>query len=292
MTQRVVDVQSVMKLFDKHAALKGITLTADAGDVIGLLGKNGAGKTTLLEVLLGFSPPSTGQSHVFGASSMELPNNVKARIGFTPQQDELVQLFSAKQQLELIASFYANWDRELVDRLLRSWEVPLDRQIGKMSVGERQKLSAVLAMGHRPDLLVLDEPVASLDPIARRKLLREIIDISSSGERTVLFSTHIVSDLERVANKVWILKEGRIAWQGEIDALKESVVRLHIHGRGELPTVIYLPGGHSGRVHNNRASIVVTHWQQDQLEELRQKLDAEIEIESLSLEDIFMELHA
>lgn len=292
MMQQVVDIQSVTKLFDKHAALKDVTLAADAGDVIGLLGKNGAGKTTLLEVLLGFSPPSAGQSYVFGASSMELPNNAKARIGFTPQQDELVQLFSARQQLELIASFYANWDRELVDRLLRSWEVPLDRQIDKMSVGERQKLSAVLAMGHCPDLLVLDEPVASLDPIARRKLLREIIDISSSGERTVLFSTHIVSDLERVANKVWILKEGRIAWQGDIDALKESVVRLHIHGRSELPNVIYLPGGHSGRVHNNRASIVVTHWQPDQLEELRKKLDAEIEVESLSLEDIFMELHA
>lgn len=292
MRQWVVEMESVSKFFDKRAALNDVTLTADSGDVIGLLGKNGAGKTTLLQVLLGFSPPSAGQSRVFGVNSMELPNDVKARIGFAPQQDELVELLSAQQQLELIASFHTNWDRELVDRLVRTWEIPLDRHVTKMSVGERQKLSAVLAMGHRPDLLVLDEPVASLDPIARRKLLREIIDISSSGERTVLFSTHIVSDLERVANKVWILKEGRIAWRGEIDALKESVVRLHIHGRGELPNVIYLPGGHGGRVHANRTTIVVMDWQENQLEALRQKLDADIEIESLSLEDIFLELHA
>ena len=120
---------------------------------------------------------------------------------------------------------------QLIERLVAEWSVPLDRRIATLSVGERQKLSVLAALGHQPDLLVLDEPVASLDPIARRQFLHELFAIAESHARAVLFSSHIVSDLERAANKVWIVKDGRLHWQGEIDALKESVVRLQIRAR-------------------------------------------------------------
>ena len=104
----------------------------------------------------------------------------------------------------------------------REWEVDLNQRVKNMSVGQRQKLSILLGLGHRPDVLILDEPVASLDPVARRQFLEQIIEVASDGNRSVVFSSHIVSDVERLANKIWILKDQRMYWQGDFDSLKDA----------------------------------------------------------------------
>lgn len=291
MTQPVVNVRELAKSFGAKSVLNGISAAAQAGDIIGVLGKNGAGKTTLLEVLLGLSPPSSGSAEILGENSLQLSEAVKAQIGFVPQQDELVDLLTGTQQLKVTAAFYRRWDRELVDRLSAEWQIPLTRRIQTLSVGERQKLSLLLALGHQPLLLVLDEPVASLDPIARRGFIRQILDVADSGNRTVLFSSHIVSDLERVANKVWIIKDGALAWQGDLDALKESVVRLHIRARKELPAALEVPHQMSSRIDGRHATVAVTHWRHEQTALLAADLDADLEVENLGLEDIFVELH-
>src|SRR5690606_34366911 len=235
MADPIVRAEALGKRFGSKQVLDDISVTAEAGDVVAVLGKNGAGKTTLLELLLGFGPPSSGKAEVFGHTATALPEAAKARIGFVPQQDELVELLTGAQQLKIGESFHRRWDHALVERLTREWEVPLGRRVSTLSVGERQKISLLLALGHHPDLLVLDEPVASLDPLARRDFLKQLLASADQEGRTVLFSSHIVSDLERAANKAWIVKDGRLAWHGELDALKESVVRLHIRGRRPLP---------------------------------------------------------
>lgn len=291
MTQPVVQAQGLSKAFGAKRVLDGISATAEAGDVIGVLGKNGAGKTTLIEILLGFGPPTEGSAQVLGETSMQLSESAKAQIGFVPQQDELVDILTGAHQLSLTASFHRRWDRALISRLATDWEVPLDRRISKLSVGERQKLSLLLALGHRPSLLVLDEPVASLDPIARRSFITELIDESRDEQRTVLFSSHIVSDLERVANKIWVLKHGRLAWAGDLDTLKDSVVRLHIHGRRALPPDLGVPNALSSRVDGVHATVAAASWTGAETSALATRLDADLEVESLSLEEIFVELH-
>ncbi|HZF32036.1 MAG TPA: ABC transporter ATP-binding protein [Gammaproteobacteria bacterium] len=291
MTQPVVSAQGLSKSFDAKRVLNGISAAAEIGDVIGVLGKNGAGKTTLLEVLLGFSPPSEGTAEVFGEPSMHLSESAKAKIGFVPQQDELVDILTGRHQLNVTAAFHRHWDAALIERLATEWEVPLDRRIANLSVGERQKLSLLLALGHRPELLVLDEPVASLDPIARRRFIAELIDGGAGAQRTVLFSTHIVPDLERAANKVWIVKDGRLAWAGDLDALKESVVRLHIRARRALPADLRVPNALSSRVDGAHATVAAVNWHGDQGTALAASLDADLEVESLGLEEIFVELH-
>jgi ABC-2 type transport system ATP-binding protein len=160
----------------------------------------------------------------------------------------------------------------------------------KMSVGERQKLSVVQALAHRPELLVLDEPVASLDPIARRRFLRQLLDIADIGNRSVVFSSHIVSDLERAASRLWILKDGRIVWQGELDDIKERVVRLHVRAARPL-AVPDLPGQLSSRIDGRSAVITVAEWSPERETRVRALLDAQIEVEPLGLEDIFVEMH-
>ncbi|RPI57752.1 MAG: ABC transporter ATP-binding protein, partial [Lysobacterales bacterium] len=235
MPEPLVIARNLTKIFGSKVALDDVSAEVFPGDIVGVLGKNGAGKTTLLETVLGFSPPTRGSTTVFGENALELSAAAKGRIGFVPQQDELLGVLNGKQLLAIVASFHADWGRELIDRLVAEWGVRLDQRIATLSVGERQKLSVLAALGHHPDLLVLDEPVASLDPIARRQFLHELFRIAESPTRAVLFSSHIVSDLERAANKVWIVKDGRLHWQGDLDALKESVVRLHIHARAPLP---------------------------------------------------------
>jgi ABC-2 type transport system ATP-binding protein len=291
MSDPAVMAHNLTKRFDGPAVLDGISVVAAPGDVIGVLGKNGAGKTTLLEVLIGFSPPSDGSSEIFGHDSMRLPPAVKARIGFVPQQDELVDMMTGEQQLHAAACLHPRWNGALIDRLARDWGVQRRERIWKLSVGERQKLSLLLALGHEPDLLVFDEPVASLDPVARRDFLQQIWDLSADAGRTILFSSHIVSDLERAANTIWILKDGRLAWQGPLDALKESVVRLHIRARNALGTHLDVPNLLASRIDGRQAVLSVSGWDPAAEEPLARQLDADVDVEPLGLEEIFLELH-
>jgi ABC-2 type transport system ATP-binding protein len=291
MAEPIVSARDVTKLFGEKVALDGVSVDVLPGDIVGVLGKNGAGKTTLLETLLGFSPPSRGSVAVFGEDALHMSSAAKGRIGFLPQQDELFAMLNGKQHLGIVSAFHANWDRALIEHLIAEWSVPLTRRIDSLSVGERQKLAVLSALGHHPDLLVLDEPVASLDPIARRQFLQQLFTIAENDKRAVLFSSHIVSDLERAANKVWIVKDGRLHWQGELDALKESVVRLHIQARAPLPPDLGIPNTLATRTNGNSATATVVQWQPALADELAMRLDASVEVEALGLEDIFLELH-
>jgi ABC-2 type transport system ATP-binding protein len=138
---------------------------------------------------------------------------------------------------------------------------------------------------------VLDEPVASLDPIARRDFLRQLLDVADLAGRTVIFSSHIVSDLERAANKLWILKEGRLAWAGELDSLKERVVRLHVKADSELIQSADWPGLLSRRIEGSRGVFTVGNWSATEEQRIAEMFSAPVEAEPLGLEEIFVELH-
>ncbi|HEX3836571.1 MAG TPA: ABC transporter ATP-binding protein [Steroidobacteraceae bacterium] len=291
MTESLITTRGLGKTIGSKTILRDVSVAVSPGTVVGIIGKNGAGKTTLLEILLGFSPASSGTAQLFGHDSFTLPAAIRGRIGFVPQQDELVNPITGRQQLALIAALQARWNHELIDRLQSAWEVPLDQTIQELSGGERQKLSILLALGHEPDVLLLDEPMASLDPVSRRQFLQEIIEIASAQSRTVLFSTHIISDLERIADQIWIVRRGTVAWAGPLDDLKESVVRLTITSRAALPATLPVTAALSQQVAGQRANAVVMHWSDAEHARLRQELDADIEVEPLSLEDIFVEFH-
>ncbi len=286
-----VVAKNLSKTFGTHEVLRDLTFSVEPGDVIGVLGKNGAGKTTLLELMLGLTPATDGQVEVFGHESFDLPGDSKARVGFVPQQDELIDQLNARDQLSVIASFYPRWDAALIQRLCAEWGVDLRARIKGMSVGERQKLSILLALGHKPELLVLDEPVASLDPLARRQFLEQIVEVTADGERSVVFSSHIVSDIERLANKIWILKGGRLQWQGDLDSLKDSVVRVHVRSSEKLSQDIRFPNALNVLKQERYAMAVVHGFTPALRDEIEARCDTAIEVEHLSLEEIFLELH-
>lgn len=291
MTEAFVTTRGLGKSFGDRLVLNDVSVEVNAGDVVGVLGKNGAGKTTLLELMLGFTPATAGTVEVFGHDSFRLPGAVKARIGFVPQQDELINQLSVADQLKVTRSFYSRWDDALIGRLLDAWEIDPDSRIRESSVGQRQKLSILLALGHRPDLLILDEPVASLDPIARRHFLEQIVDVAAGGDRAVILSSHIIADVERLANKIWIIKENRLYWGGEFDELKDTVVRLHLHTRSRLPETIAIPNAISLEVAETHATAVVCAWSPALDDEIAELTGARPKVESLTLEDIFLEMH-
>jgi ABC-2 type transport system ATP-binding protein len=209
-----------------QAVLKSLDWQLQAGQVVGLLGRNGAGKTTLIETLLGLRDPQAGQALLYGQPAHALDDTVRARIGYVPQQSDLFENLTAEQLLTYFRSFYPRWNAAKVEQLLQRWEVPRQQLIGKMSGGQQQRLSIIRALAHEPDLLVLDEPVASLDPLARRDFLRELVEQVVERGTTVVFSTHILSDLERVALEVAFLKDGRIGLQAPLDDLREQTRQL------------------------------------------------------------------
>lgn len=292
MTETVLEFNDLVKRFGNTEVLRGISAQVETGEVIGLLGLNGAGKTTLLETALGFSVPQRGSARVFGEDSQCMGNPTKLRIGFVPQRDELLEAMKGAAYVDLIAGFYPAWNHQLITRLAAEWSIPMNVKIAALSVGQRQKLSIISALGHEPDLLVLDEPVASLDPVARRQFLKELVDISSSHARTIVFSTHIVSDLERLASRVWLLKDGDIAVDAGLDDLKEHYVRVRLPPHAALPANFNQHGLAHTRVEGQHTVLMYSHWSNQSLQQLEAACKTPVQPELLSLEEIFLELHA
>ena len=281
----------VKKHFGPNTALAGVDWAVPAGSVVGLLGQNAAGKTTLIKTALGLLRPSRGEATIFGERSWDLSAATKARIGYVPQVITLYPWMRVRQLVNYTASFYPRWNDKLVSGLLINWGVPREDKVGNLSVGTLQKLAIVLALGHEPELLVLDEPAASLDPGARRDFLRTLLDIAVDGRRTVVFSTHITSDLERVADRVAILRAGRITYDGELDQLKDSVKRLHVTAPAPLPPTFAVPGAVRLRVEGNEALVSVRDVSEKLVDDIRRNYAATVGVQDLNLEDIFLELH-
>ncbi|NVJ60129.1 MAG: ABC transporter ATP-binding protein [Gammaproteobacteria bacterium] len=290
--ESIISAKNLRKTFKDQRVLSDVTFNIKKGSVVGILGSNGAGKTTLLRTLVGFYNRDGGEAKIFNDSSPNLSAQTKHKIGFVAQESELLSWMKVKQIIKYTKSFYNVWDDALVSNLLKEWDIDSNKVIQKLSVGQQQKLSIILALAHKPEILILDEPVASLDPLSRRKFIKTLIDKNLDEETTILFSTHITSDLERVAAELLILKDGSVKFQGDVDELKETVAKLNIRASGSLPDDLMLPGQISMSKSGNVAQIVTEELKGIDINDLKQKLNADISIEKLSLEDIFVELHS
>ncbi len=289
MSEFVLTLTNVCKSFDSKRVLDQVSLAIPPGSVVGLLGKNGTGKTTLIKCALGLLKPQSGRIHVFGEPAWTLSDAAKARIGYVPQTPALYPWMRVRQIVDYQASFYPHWNDELIDGLLAEWNLDPSEKVGPLSVGQQQKLSILLAIGHEPDFLVLDEPAAALDPEARRNFIRTVLDLVGKG-RTVLFSTHITSDLERIANRIVILERGCVAIDEELDRLKERIKRLHITSRDPLPSAFAVAGAARCERNGTEALVTVPNFSPDLLREIESRWTVQVEVEDLSLEDIFLEV--
>ncbi len=290
--QRLASISPTAELAGVHlaygsgtAVLRGLDWQLLPGQVVGLLGRNGAGKTSLLETLLGLRQPQAGSVRLFGRDAATPDDVARARVGYVPQQSDLFDSFTATQLLAYFKSFYPRWNEAKVDGLLSRWDIDRHKRIGKLSGGQQQRLSIIRALAHEPDLLVLDEPVASLDPAGRRDFLAELVDQVLERGTTVVFSTHILSDLERVAFHMAFMSAGRIALQAPLDELLEEV-RLFSGSTTEVQALLQ----HLGAQSLKRTALAAGRERVLARLPTGTALPPGTPAEAVTLEDLFMEL--
>lgn len=291
MSELMVEAWGLRKAFGDREILRGVNLRLERGQVTGLLGLNAAGKSTLIRCLLGLLRATSGSAQVFGRDAWELGAGEKSRLGYVPQEVWLFPTLTVSGMVNYTAAFYEGWDRVFVGDLLRRWDLPVSKSCGLLSPGERQKLGIALALGHDPELLILDEPVASLDPLGRRVFLESLLELAGDGERSILFSTHITSDVERVASHVALMRGGVVEFHEDLDGVKDRVKRLRLSAGAEFPAELGLSGVLRWEPCGSSGVLTVSNFTESLPEELRLKWGADVVVEDLNLEEIFVAYH-
>jgi ABC-2 type transport system ATP-binding protein len=216
-----IEAAGLGKRYRRRWALRDCSLSIPSGRVVGLVGPNGAGKTTLLHLAVGLLAPTTGTVSVLGGRPAAGPD-VLARIGFLAQESPLYARLTVADHLRMGELLNPTWDAGFAGGRIRDLDLDPDQRAGTLSGGQRAQLALTLAVAKRPELLVLDEPVASLDPLARREFLQSLMAVVAAGDVTVVLSSHLIADLERVCDHLVVLARGQVLVDGEVEPLLAS----------------------------------------------------------------------
>ncbi len=250
-TQPVIEVHDLVRHFRRADALNGVSISVPRGCVYGLVGENGAGKTTLIKHILGALKAKQGTVRVFGKDPVADAVAVLADIGYLSEGRDMPGWMSIRQLLRYTAAFYPKWDPDFAQQLLTDFELDPGQKVRHLSRGKRALAGLVFALAHRPALLVLDEPSSGLDPIVRKDILSAIVRTVADEGRTVFFSSHLLDEIERVADYVTVLARGKVALSDRLDTLKESHHRIVLRFDAPLDRAPELPGALriTGRAH-------------------------------------------
>ena len=265
---------------------RGLSFTVPRGSICGFLGPNGAGKTTTLRILMGLAHPGGGSARVLGTPAGSSPE-IFQRVAFVPEAKDLYPFARAGEMIRLTRSFYPNWDHALEQRLVDEFEIPLRTKCPKLSKGTRARLSLLLALCRRAELLVLDEPTEGLDPVAIEHTLRLLVEQVAERGATVFFSSHQLSEVEQISDYVVMIKQGRCVVEGELDNIRQRYRRV----RCVVETShVELPGTLAGWRREGR---FLTGFSADDAGTLSHQLAgtgvAVLESEPATLKEIFLE---
>ena len=228
MSASIVEISGVSRSFGKKVALDEVSLTVPAGCVMGLVGENGAGKTTLLKHVLGLFRAQSGTVRVFDKDPVLDPETVLGEIGYLSEVRDLPDWMKIRELLDYTRAFFPAWDEKFAEELREMFELSPDQKIKTLSRGQRARAGLIAAIAHRPKLLVLDEPSSGLDPVVRRDILSAIIRTVADEGRTVLFSSHLLDEVQRVSDQVAMLHLGKMLLTSPMDEILASHHRLTV----------------------------------------------------------------
>jgi ABC-2 type transport system ATP-binding protein len=231
-----IELQGVYKSFRRTPVLTGLTLSVERGKTFAFLGLNAAGKTTAIRALLGLISADAGRIRVLDYDPAEQPLEVRRRVGYLAEDQQMYGWMRVEEIIRFVAPFYDTWDHDLALKYVREFDLPLRTKLKHLSKGQNVRLGLVLALAHRPELVILDDPVLGLDPVMRKQFNRDLI-IHLQGEgRTVFYSSHLLYEVEPVADEVAILDAGRIVRQADTETLRRDVKKFVLH-RGAVAAV-------------------------------------------------------
>ena len=253
-----VDIRSVVKSFGPNAVLTDLSLSVPKGQTFAFLGRNGAGKTTTITMLLGLLQPDAGEIRVLGLDPARDPIEIRGRVGYVAEDQKMFGWMRVVEIMDFVAPFYGTWDADLARQLLKKFELPGATRIKHLSKGQNSLLSLLLALAHRPELVVLDDPTLGLDPIMRKEFLRDVVEHLQGSGTTVFFSSHLLYEIEPVADVVAILDRGRIVCHARTEELREQVKRLLLPA-SEYEALRPLPGTLDVKRSGERIAVVVNN---------------------------------
>ncbi len=286
--QPVVRLRGVSKRYGSTVALNDVSLDIMPGTIVGVLGPNGSGKTTLMGHLPGLLLPTAGTVETFGQPAAKLDDASLARIGYVSQEPRMMDWLTVAESIDFVRAGRPGWDDTLATRLQKDFGLDPDKRVAALSPGLRQRLAILLAVAPRPDLLLLDEPAASLDPVARHDFLQLVMELIQDGDRTILISSHVLSDVEKVVDTVLVINNGQLHCHQPLDELRETyhLVDLTAVG-GELPDPLPLPGLLTVTGDRRRAMAVCGHVPRREVEAAVRTLGADAQVRGLAFEEIY-----
>ncbi len=288
-----IHLRNLTKTFPGGAVgVAGLNLEIAPGTVYGLMGRNGAGKTTTIRLLMGLLRPDQGEAQILGQSMWEAPRALRGRISYVSQSEQMPGWMCFRDLSRYVGNFYDNWNRSFADDLAIRWGVSSLRPLSTLSGGEQRKAAIILALAPEPDVLILDEPAAGLDPVSRRELVSEVVSVlNRQTNATILFSTHIISDLERVAERVGVVERGRLVLDRPLDELQGCFRRVQVIFPGEsAPPRFNITGARRCTFAGPVVSGVTEYFDAEHLEALKRWPGVRVQTFPIGLEEIFLEI--
>jgi ABC-2 type transport system ATP-binding protein len=286
-----IEASGLTKVFPSGTtAVEALDLRIGQGSVFGLIGPNGAGKTTLLRLLMGLLRPEEGSARILQHDLWRAPRKVRSRIAYVAQAHQLHSWMTLEELSRYASHFYERWDAPYARTLASRWQLDWKRRVGQLSLGGQRKAALLLALACRPEVLLLDEPAAGLDPVMRRGLVDEILaTVSSEAGCTVLFSTHLLEDLERIVDHIGSMDRGKLMISARLDDLQNTVRRVQVVFQGNaVPPGFAIPGALRMDVTGPVATALTRLANEAQLDSIRHLPGARLQVFPLNLEEIFL----
>jgi len=283
-----IETRDLGRKFGKFEAVKNVSMTVPKGTVFGLLGVNGAGKSTIIKMIMGHLRPTCGEIRVLGRALGEDLLGIRRRVAYVSENRYLYEWMTVAESISFTRAFHETWDDQKAEDLLKRFSLPAEKKVRQLSRGNRARLCLLLALSFNPELIILDEPTSGLDPIVRRDFIENIVAEIAEEGKTVLFSSHIVEEVERVADYVGIINEGELLLVSTIDEIKANYKRVRYATNGTRPEVAGVPGVLAVENGRHEQILTVSAWGDETLRTLGERGVKNPEVLPISLEDIFV----
>ncbi len=284
-----IAARGLTKYYNQRPVVHAMDLEIPVGCVYGLLGRNGAGKSTLIKMLTGLVRPDAGTAELLGESVATMNPTIWQRIAYIAEGHPLYRHMTIDALERFVSAYYPRWNAELFGRIIDHFSLPRKKRVRGFSNGQRAQVSLALAVAPQPELLILDDPTLGLDTVVRRDFLESMIQIIQQEGRTILFSSHVLGDVERVADRIGIIVDGVLRVDCTTDHFKDALRKIVLQFRGTPPPYPVTEGIVSDRVYGERRELVIANYS-DVHRTAAEELDPlEIDVLELNLEDAFIE---
>ena len=290
-SQYAIETKDLTKYYGTYAAVDHLNLKIPYGSIYGLLGRNGAGKSTTIRMLLNFARPTAGSCHIADCNSQQLTPELLTKIGYINEGHKLYGSMKIKEIQKFQAAFYPDtWNNNLFEEMIEFFELSKNKRIRKLSNGQRAQVSLALTIAPDPEILIMDDPTLGLDVVVRRQFLEGMIKLIQRKGRTILFSSHILSDVERVADHIAIIDQGRLRADCTMEEFRSAVRKIIFHFEDKPPQQLTIPGLLHHRQDEKIVEAVLIAPPEDELNQWCRVNQANIHSEiDMSLEDQFIE---